>query len=69
MSRAFSNYVDAVAGNVIKNWSMRSVPLRGSFLAEYPGFLALGLITLLAGKLNSRTCAPWRCDAAAILTE
>ncbi|CAK9797786.1 High affinity cationic amino acid transporter 1 [Anthophora quadrimaculata] len=47
VARGLSNYLDALIGNVISKTLYAAMPIRVSFLSEYPDFFAFGVVLLL----------------------
>lgn len=49
MARGLSNYIDALAGNVMRDTLRSYMPIDVSFLSPYPDFFSFVIIILLAG--------------------
>lgn len=47
VARGLSNYLDALIGNVIRNTLQSAMPIRVSFLSDYPDFFAFSVVLLL----------------------
>ncbi|XP_054013626.1 cationic amino acid transporter 3 [Hylaeus anthracinus] len=52
VARGLSNYLDALIGNVISKTLQSAMPIRVSFLSEYPDFFAFGVVMLLIVLLS-----------------
>ncbi|XP_031840564.1 cationic amino acid transporter slimfast [Nomia melanderi] len=52
VARGLSNYLDALIGNAISKALISVMPIRVSFLSEYPDFFAFGVVMLLAILLS-----------------
>ena len=54
VARAWSGNLDSLTGNKISHAMNESLPIRVDFLAEYPDFLAVGLIAIVTSRLLAR---------------
>ncbi|XP_029032546.1 cationic amino acid transporter 3 isoform X1 [Osmia bicornis bicornis] len=52
VARGLSNYLDALIGKVISETLLSAMPIRVSFLSEYPDFFAFGVVILLVILLS-----------------
>ncbi|KAL1138287.1 hypothetical protein AAG570_009975 [Ranatra chinensis] len=48
VARAFSNYIDTLAGNVMSHTLTSVLPIKVSFLSPYPDFLSLAIVLVLS---------------------
>ena len=51
MARGLSDYIDSLLGNVMRDYLQAIMPIKVSFLSEYPDFFAFVMVILLIALL------------------